>query len=84
MVLTEYSHYSDVIMSAVASQITSLRIVYSAVYSGTDQGKHQSTASLAFVWEIHRWPVNSLHKGPVTQKLFPFDDAIMQPQHQNH
>ena len=36
-------------MGEVASQITSLTIVYSAVYSGADQSKHQSSASLAFV-----------------------------------
>ena len=47
------------------------------VYSGTDQRKHQSSASLAFVREIHRWPVISPHKGPVTRKMFPFDDVIM-------
>ena len=70
-------HYNDVIMSAMASQITNLTIVYSAVYSGTDQRKHQSSASLAFVRGIHRWPVNSPHKGPVTRKMFPFDDVIM-------
>ena len=35
-------------MNAMASQITSLTIVYSAVYSGADQRKHQSSASLAF------------------------------------
>ena len=45
--------------------------------SGTDQRKHQSSASLAFVREIHRRPVNSLHKWPVTRKMFPFDDVIM-------
>ena len=39
--------------------------------------KHQSSASLAFVWGIHRWSVNSLHKGPVMLKMFPFDDVIM-------
>ena len=50
-------------MSTMASQITSLTIVYST--------------SLAFVQGIHRWPVNSLHKGPVTRKMFPFDDVIM-------
>ena len=64
-------------MSAMASQINSLTIVYSTVYSGTDEGKHQSHASLAFVRGIHRWPVNSPHKGPVTRKMFPFDDFIM-------
>ena len=41
------SHYNDVIMSTIASQITSLTIVYSTVYSGADQRKHQSSASLA-------------------------------------
>ena len=43
-----WRHYWDVIMSAIASQITSLTIVYSTVYSGTDQRKHQSSSSLAF------------------------------------
>ena len=47
-------HYNDVIMGMIASQITSLTIVYSAVYSGADQRKHQSSAWLAFVWGIHR------------------------------
>ena len=69
-------HYSDVIMSSMASQITSLAIIYSTVYSGVDQRKHQSSASLAFVWGIHRWPVNFPHKGPVTRKMLPFDDVI--------
>ena len=63
---TSLCHYNDIIMSVMASQITSLTIVYSTVYSGADQRKHQSFASLAFVQGIHRWPVNSLHKGPVT------------------
>ena len=70
-------HYGDVIMRAMASQITSLTIVYSAVYSCVDQRKHQSSASLAFVRGIHRWPVNSPRKRPVTRKMFPFDDVIM-------
>ena len=64
-------------MGAIASQITSLTIVYSTVYSDADQRKHQSSASLAFVWGIHRGPVNSPHKWPVTRKIFPFDDVIM-------
>ena len=76
-VFEESWHYNDVVMSAMASQITSLTIVYSTVYSGTDERKHQSSASLAFVRGIHRWPVNSPHKGPVTRKMFPFDDVIM-------
>ena len=66
-------------MDAIASQITSLTIVYSTVYSDADQRKHQSSASLAFVRGIHRWPVNSSHKWPVTRKMFPFDDVIMLP-----
>ena len=70
-------YYSGVIMGAMASQITSLMIVYSTVYSDADQRKHQSSASLAFMWGIHRWPVNSPHKWPVTRKMFPFDDSIM-------
>ena len=70
-------NYNDVTMSAMASQITSLTIVYSNVYSGANQRKHQSSTSLAFVWGIHRWPMNSPHRGPVTQKTFPFDDVIM-------
>ena len=70
-------HYSDVIMGTIASQITSLTIVYSTIYSGADQRKHQSSASLAVVRGIYRGPVNSPHKWPVTRKMFPFDDVIM-------
>ena len=61
-------------MSVMAFQITSLTIVCATVYSGVDQRKHQSSASLAFVRGIHRWPVNSPHK---VRKMFPFDDVIM-------
>ena len=71
------SHFGDIIMDTMASQITSLTIVYSTVYSGADQRKHQSSASLAFVRVIQRGPVNSPHKWPVTRKMFPFDDVIM-------
>ena len=70
-------HYDDVIMGAMASQITSLTSVYSTVYSCAHQSKHQSSASLAFVWGIHRGPPNYPHKWPVTRKMFPFDDVIM-------
>ena len=76
----EYScddHYSDVIMSAMASQITAVSMVLSTACSSADQRKHQSSASLAFARGIHRWPVNSPHKGPVTRKMFPFNDVIM-------
>ena len=71
------SHYNVVIMSAMACQITTLTIVYSTVYSGTHQRKHQSSASLTVLRGIHRWPVNSPHKGPVTRKRFPFYDVIL-------
>ena len=70
-------HCENVIRGAMASQITSPAIVYSTVYTGTHQRKHQSPASLAFLWGIHRWPVNSPYNGPVTRKMFPFDDVIM-------
>ena len=49
------------------------------VYSDVDQRKHQSSASLAFIQGIHRWPVNSPHKGSVTRKMLPFDDVFMSP-----
>ena len=71
--LVNQKHYNDVIMGARASQITSLTIVYSAVYSDADQRKHQSSLSLVFLWG----PVNSPRKWPVTRKMFPFDDVIM-------
>ena len=64
----ENRRYSDVMMSSMASQITSFTIVYSTIYSGADQRKHQSSASLAFVRGIHRWPVNSPQKVPLTFK----------------
>ena len=60
-------------MGAMESQITSLTIVYSTVHSDADQRKHQSSASLAFVREVHRSP----GKSPVTRKMFPFDDVAM-------
>ena len=62
-------------MGTVASQTTSLTIVH--VYSRADQRKHQSSASLDFERGIHRGPVKSPHKWPVTRKMFPFDDVIM-------
>ena len=64
-------------MGAIASQITSLTVVFSTVYLDTDPRKHQSSASLAFVRGIHRRPVISPHKWPVTRKMFPFDDVII-------
>ena len=70
-------HYDDVIMGMMASQITSLTVVYPTFYSGAHQSKHQSSTPLAFVWGIHRGPVNSTQKWPVTRNMFPFDDVIM-------
>ena len=55
-------------MNAITSQVNRLTIVYSTVYLDADQRKHQSSASLAFVLGIHRWPMNSPHKGSVTRK----------------
>ena len=75
---TDLGHYSDVIMRAIASQLTGVSIVYSVVCSGTDKRKQQSFASLAFMRRIHQSPVNSPHKGPVTRKMFPFDDVAME------
>ena len=68
-------HYNDVIMSAIASPASPL--FTQPFIQGADQRKHQSSESLAFVRGIHRWPVYSPQKGPVTQKMFPFDDVIM-------
>ena len=70
-------HYCDVIMCAMMSQITSLTTVCSIVHSGADQRKHQSSSSLALGRGIHRWPVNSPHKWPVTRKMIRFDDVII-------
>ena len=64
-------------MGKMASQITSLTIIYPAVSSCEDQRKHQSSGALAFVRGIHRGPVNSSHKWPVTRKMFPLVDVIM-------
>ena len=66
-------------MGSIASQITSPTIVYLIVYPDSGQRKHQNSALLAFVRGIHRGPVNSPHKWPVTRKMFPFDDVIMYP-----
>ena len=70
-------HYSGVILSAMASQITRVWIVCSTVCSSADQRRHRSSASLAFVKGIHQWLVNFPHKGQVTRKIFPFDDEIL-------
>ena len=63
-------HYIDVIMTAMPSQFTSLTVVYSTVYSDADQRKHQSSASLAFVWGIHRDQWIPSTKGQLRAKYF--------------
>ena len=73
----EALHYSGAIMSKMVFQITSVSIVYSIVSSGADQRKHQSATSLAYVWGIHPWPVDSPQKGPIARKMFPFDYVMM-------
>ena len=64
-------------MGSMASQITSLTIVYSTVYSVADQRKTSKFRLTGLCGGIHRGPVNSPHKWPVTRKMFPFDDVIM-------
>ena len=70
-------HHSDVIMAAMASQNAGVSVICLTVCSGEDQRKHHSSTSLTFVRGIHWWPVNTHHKGPVTRKMFPFDDVTM-------
>ena len=63
-------HYIDIINTTMASQITSLTVVYSTVYSDTDQRKHQSSSSLAFVWGVHRDRWIPRTKGQLRGKCF--------------
>ena len=69
--------YNDFIMGAMAYQVTGVWVVWSTVCAGVYQRKHQNSVSLDFLRGIHRWPMDSAHKGPVTQKMFPFDDLFM-------
>ena len=57
-------------MTTRASQITSLTVVYSTIYSDADQRKHQSSAWLAFVWGIHRDRWIPRTKGQLRGKCF--------------
>ena len=68
--IIHHTHYNDVIMTTIASQITSLMAVYSTVYSDANQRKHQSSASLAFVWGIHRDRWIPRTKGQLRGKCF--------------
>ena len=69
-----WNHCNNVI-SAVASKITGVSIVCKTVSTGSDERKHQSSASMAFLRGIHRWPVKSPHKKPLTRKMFPFEES---------
>ena len=69
-IVRQQSHYIDVIMTTMASQITSLAVVYSTVYSDADQRKHQIPASLAFVCGIHRDRWIPRTKGQLRGKCF--------------
>ena len=75
----QWWHYTDVIMGAIASPITSLTIVYSTVYSDADQREHQSSASLAFVRGIHRGRHHGIHKRlwATTSKHLTFNDKCI-------
>ena len=67
MSVTIHIHHSDVITGVMASQITSLAIIHSTVYFVGGGGGGG----------LHRSPVNSPHKWPVTRKMFPFEDVII-------
>ena len=62
--------YIDGIMTTIVFKITSLTVVYSTVQLDVDQRKHQSSASLAFVWEIHRDRWIPRTKGQLRGKCF--------------
>ena len=70
---------SDIIMSAMTSQIAGVSIVCSTICSGAHQkkNKHRSSTSLTVVRGIHRCPMDSPYKGPVTRKMLLFDDVVM-------
>ena len=69
-------------MDAIASQITSLTIVFSTFYSDADQRKHQSSVSVTGLCAGNSPGTgDSPHKWPVTRKMFPFDDIIMMTRH---
>ena len=70
-------HYIDVIITTMASQISSLTAVYSTVYSDADQKKTSKLRVTDLCVGNSPGPVNSSHKGPVTREMFPFDDVIM-------
>ena len=80
---SEYLHHSSVIMSMVVAQITGVSIVCSNVYSATSK-KISKLGIIGLCEGIHRWPVDSAHKGVITRKMFPFDDVILVPSNINY
>ena len=69
-------HWSDVTMSAMVSQITGIWTVCSVVCSLTLKSKKTSKLGvIGFVRGNHQWPVDFPHKGPITRKMFPFDES---------
>ena len=75
-VLCHLPHSRSLLIQSDINKQTGVSIVSSTACSGVNQRKHRSTASLAFVRGIQRRPLDSPHKGPVTRKMFPFDDVI--------
>ena len=69
-------HYSDIIMSTMASQIPGFPVLLNRLL-GCRSKETSKLRYTGFVNGIPRWPVHSSHKGPVTRKMFPFDDFIM-------
>ena len=76
-------HYSDVTMRLMTSSINIVSSICSTICFGGHQRKHQKSASLVFMRGIHRWPVDSPHKGPITRKMFRFDDVLVKHMYVN-
>ena len=75
----DWFHYNDVIIGAMASQFTSLRLFTQPFINAQIKKKISKLRVTGLcVRGIHRWPMNSTHKGPVAPRMFPFDDVIMQ------
>ena len=69
-------HYSDVIKGAMTSHHPH-DCLLNRLFRRRTTNTPKLYTSLAFVRGIHRWPVNSPHKWPVTRNIFPFDDVII-------
>ena len=77
VVLCLYYHYSDVIMSAMTSQITGVPIVFVKRLFRRRIKKSSTLRVTGLCEEIHRWSTDSPHKRPVTREMFSFDDVII-------